>query len=116
MLATQLCDTDTNKPTSTDHVLKHRPGTQFTCSRDAATLNRCRRIYFVEFGNCSLMLDMNIQPSTLYLVNHFLITFDPEEKNRSSVFRLASLMRIVKSTDSTPQVSSFLRCVLFVRA
>ena len=68
-------------------------------------LNRRWRIYFIEFGLSPLVLNMNIHPSTLNLVN--LLTFNPEEKNRSSVFRLASFMWIVKVLiHSPPEVVS----------
>ena len=68
-------------------------------------LDGCWRIYFIEFGLSPLVLNMNIHPSTLNLVN--LFTFNPEEKNRSSVFRLASFMWIVKVLiHSPPEVLS----------
>ncbi len=68
-------------------------------------LDGCWRIYFIEFGLSSLVLKMNIQPSALNLVN--FLTFNPEEKNRSPVLCLASLLWIVKVLiHSPPEVLS----------
>jgi hypothetical protein len=69
---------------SMEGALHNERAPQLRC-RSAAILNKRWRIYFIEFGLSSFVLNVNIHPSAFNLVK--FLTLHPEEKNGPSVLR-----------------------------